>query len=247
MGILSWVFLRSVPVRASFREQLDIFKDEHTWFCTITYIMTFGTFSGLSASFPMMIKSLYGKFPNAPDPLTYAFLGPLIGSLIRVVMGFPSDRWGGSIFTQLAGIGLIGCSLLLIFGGYLAPTSLDQFPVFVILMVLLFFFSGIGNASTFRQYPIIFAHSPRQGAGVIGWTAAVAAYGPFVFSSFIGASITKTGSAAPFFWGAIAFWVLASTINFWYYTRPGKERWDFGRTRWGTWWDAKGRTTTPKE
>src|SRR3990172_7091621 len=36
MGILAWIFLRSVPVRASFKEQLDIFKNKHTWFCTIT-------------------------------------------------------------------------------------------------------------------------------------------------------------------------------------------------------------------
>jgi MFS transporter, NNP family, nitrate/nitrite transporter len=105
-------------------------------------------------------------------------------------------------------------------------------------LVSRFLFSGTGNASTFRQYPIIFAHSPRQGAGVIGFSAAIAAYGPFIFSGLIGTSITGTGSAVPFFVGAIAFWTFASLINFWYYTRPGKERWDFG-TRWGTWWDAE--------
>ncbi|MFN8524520.1 MAG: MFS transporter [Chloroflexota bacterium] len=238
LGILAWIFLRSVPVRATLSQQLDIFKDRHTYFCTITYVMTFGSFSGLSAAFPLMIKALYGDFPNAPDPLTYAFLGPLVGSVIRIVMGFPSDRWGGSIFTQIAGVGLIGCSLILIFGGYLTPASLGQFPAFVVLMVLLFLFSGIGNASTFRQYPIIFAHSPRQGAGVLGFSGAIAAYGPFIFSGLIGTSIAQTGSSVAFFWGAIAFWCFASALNFWCYTRPGKGRWDFGST-WGTWWDAR--------
>jgi MFS transporter, NNP family, nitrate/nitrite transporter len=238
IGILCWIFLRSVPVRATFREQLDIFKDKHTWFCTITYVMTFGSFSGLAAAFPLMIRSLYGDFEGAPDPLKFAFLGPLVGSLIRVVMGWPSDRFGGSIFTQLSGVGLIVCGLALIFGGYLNPTSLDQFPVFVWLMLGLFLFAGIGNASTFRQYPLIFAHSPRQGAGVIGFSAAIAAYGPFVFASLIGMSINRTDSAVSFFVGAIAFWLLASAINWWFYTRPGKGRWDFG-TRWGTWWDAE--------
>jgi NNP family nitrate/nitrite transporter-like MFS transporter len=56
MTVLCWWFLRSVPIKASFKEQLDIFKNKHTWFCTITYMMTFGTFSGLAAAFPMMIK-----------------------------------------------------------------------------------------------------------------------------------------------------------------------------------------------
>lgn len=237
VAALCWRFLRNVPVRATFREQLDIFRDKHTWFCTVTYMMTFGSFSGLAASFPLMIRVLYGEFPGAPDPLAYAFLGPLVGSAVRAAAGWPADRWGGSILTQAAGLGLIGCGLALVLGGYLAPTSLDQFPMFAVLMVGLFFFAGIGNASTFRQYPIIFAHSPRQGAGVLGFSAAIAAYGPFIFSILIGWSIDRTGSAGSFFAGAIAFWVVASAINWWFYTRPGKQRWDFG-TRWGTWWDA---------
>ncbi|MBI3194544.1 MAG: MFS transporter, partial [Ignavibacteriae bacterium] len=68
LTVLCWWFLRSVPIKASFKEQLDIFKNKHTWFCTITYMMTFGTFSGLAAAFQMMIKSLYGNFPDAPEP-----------------------------------------------------------------------------------------------------------------------------------------------------------------------------------
>ena len=69
IGTVAWFFLRSVPIKASFKEQLDIFKIKHTWFCTITYMMTFGTFAGLAAAFPLLIKTLYGSFPGAPDPL----------------------------------------------------------------------------------------------------------------------------------------------------------------------------------
>ncbi|MCU0500938.1 MAG: MFS transporter, partial [Anaerolineae bacterium] len=86
------------------------------------------------------------------------------------------------------------------------------------------FFTGIGNAATFWQYPIIFSDSPRQGAGVIGWTAAIAAYGPFLFSTLIGVAITKTGSPVIFFVGAIIFYFFATAINWWYYTRPGCEK-----------------------
>ena len=66
IGMVAWVFLRSVPIKASFKEQRDIFRIKHTWFCTITYMMTFGTFSGLSAAFPLLIKTLYGSFPGRP-------------------------------------------------------------------------------------------------------------------------------------------------------------------------------------
>jgi len=234
-GVLCWIFLRSVPVKASFGDQLDIMKNKHTWFCVITYVMTFGSFSGFSAAFPIMIKTIYGVFDGAPDPLKYAYLGPLIGSLIRVAGGPLADKFGGSVWTQVSGVGLIGGCLALIFGGYLTPASVAQFDGFLWVMLWIFLMAGIGNFATFRQYPIIFANSPRQGAQVLGWTGAWAAYGPFVFSALIGASITNTGSAAAFFWGAIAFYVLASAINWIYYTKPGAVRGDWGTGK--TWWD----------
>lgn len=223
MGILAWLFLRSVPVRASFKEQLDIFKNKHTWFCTITYVMTFGSFSGFSAAFPLMIKNLYGGFPDAPDPLKFAFLGPLIGSLARVAMGPVTDRLGGARITTLSGLVMLASGLLLVFSGALTPSSTDQFPLFVVLMLIIFLASGVGNASTFRQYPICFAHSPRQGAGVLGWTGAVAAYGPFAWSSLIGLAITRTGSPIPFFYGVAVYYLIATFINWYYYQRKGCE------------------------
>ncbi len=224
IGIVTWVFLRSVPIKASLKQQMDILQSKHTWFCTVTYIMTFGTFSGLSAAFPLLIKTLYGSFPGGPDPLAYAFLGPLVGSTARILFGPVADRIGGAILTTVTGIVLILTVIAMALTGVLAPASLAQFPVFVALMLLIFLFTGIGNAATFRQYPIIFSHSPRQGAGVLGWTAAIAAYGPFLFSVLIGFSITKTGAPTAFFLGAAVFYVIATAINWWYYTRPGCEK-----------------------
>ena len=201
----------------------DVFKNKHTWFCTVTYVMTFGSFSGFSAAFPLMIKTIYGTFPNAPDALTYAFLGPLIGSATRVIFGFVADKTGGAILTHLAGLAMIALCAAMVFLGLLTPTSLDQFPLFVACMRGIFFFSGIGNAATFRQYPIIFAHSPRQGAQVLGFTGAIAAYGPFFFATLVGSSITRTGSATPFFIGATVFYLAAVALNWWFYTRKGAE------------------------
>lgn len=223
-GILSWLQLRSVPVVASFKEQLDIFSDKHTWYCTITYLMTFGGFAGLAAAFPMLIKTVYGTFPDAPDPLVFAFYGPLIGSASRVLFGFVADKTGGAVLTTVSGIGLIaGCSLLIGLD-LLAPTTIDQFPTFVAVMLGLFFFTGIGNAATFRQYPIVFQHNPRQAAGVIGWTAAVAAFGPFIFSMLILAAINASGTPNPFFVGLTIFAVIATVINWYFYQRKGCER-----------------------
>jgi NNP family nitrate/nitrite transporter-like MFS transporter len=220
MGILAWLLIRSVPVKASFAQQLDIFKNKHTWLMTSLYIMTFGSFSGFSAAFPLLIKSLYGSFPGAPDPLAYAFMGPLIGSLLRVVVGPITDKWGGAILTHISGLGLLACAVGVTF--FTQPTAMTMFPAFVMLMLGLFFFSGIGNASTFRQIPMIF--EPRQAGGVIGWTAAVAAYGPFIFAMLIGTVITKLGSPNMFFYGAAVFYLINVFINWYFYLRKNCEK-----------------------
>jgi len=219
-ALLAWVNLRSVSTaKAGFRQQLDIFKNKHTWLMTSLYIMTFGSFSGFAASFPLMIKELYGSFPNAPDPLKYAFLGPLVGAGSRVLFGPISDRFGGARVTQISGIGLLACTLAIL--PYTRPTTLDDFSGFLWLMLGIFFFSGIGNASTFKQMPMIFP--PRQAAGVIGWTSAIAAYGPFVFSVLIGGAISRTGSPTAFLIGAAVFYLLNLVMNWWYYARKGAE------------------------
>jgi NNP family nitrate/nitrite transporter-like MFS transporter len=223
-GFLAWMQLKSIPVKASIKEQFDIFGDKHTWYCTITYLMTFGSFAGLAAAFPMLIKTVYGPFPDAPDPLVYAFYGPLIGSASRVLFGFVADKVGGAILTTISGIGLIvGCGML-VGMDLLDPTSLDQFPMFVAVMLGLFFFTGIGNAATFRQYPIIFQHNTRQAAGVIGWTAAIAAFGPFIFAMLILTAINASGTPNPFFIGLIVFSLIATLVNWYFYQRKGCER-----------------------
>lgn len=224
IGVIAWFQLKSVPVVASFKEQLDIFKMKHTWNCTLTYFMTFGTFAGMAAAFPLLIKTLYGNFPDAPDPLKYAFYGPLIGSAVRVIFGRVADKTGGAILTHITGIVIFICITLLIVLGLLTPTSMDQFPMFVSLILIIFFFTGVGNAATFRQFPIIFSDSPRKAAGVIGWTAAIAAFGPFVFNILIGQSISMTGSSVPFFVliGIICLW--ATWVNWINYTKKGCEK-----------------------
>jgi NNP family nitrate/nitrite transporter-like MFS transporter len=240
--ILAVVFLRSLqmPTRG-FMGQFEILSTRnrartHTWNCTMTYICSFGSFSGFSAAFPMLIKTLYGNFDGAPDPLTYAYLGPLIGGLVRVLAGGLFDRIGGSKGMHWTTLGQILGVVFLAAGGYLTPASVEQFPGFLWGMLWIFLMSGINNAATFRQYPIVFAYSPAKGAQMLGWTGAWAAFGPFVWNSLIATSLEKTGAVTAFFVGVAVFYVYSLGVNWWYYTRKGAERFDYGN-RGGTWWD----------
>ena len=215
-ALWAWVSLKSVPIKANFREQFDIFGNRHTWVMTSLYIMTFGAFSGLAATFPLLIRQIFGGLPNAPDPLAWAFYGPLVGSLVRVAAGPLTDRFGGAVITQIAGLGMIACALGVT---YFTVADMANFTGFVALMLGLFFFAGIGNASTFKQMPMIFP--PRQAGGVIGFTAALAAYGPFIFGMLFAWAFATFGSPDVIFQGLAVFFAFNVALNWWLYARRG--------------------------
>lgn len=240
-ALLAWTMLKSVPVEVSVRQQFDIFRNQDTWWMTLLYIMTFGTFAGLSGQFGLLIKNLYGG-GNAeiatrladgttqvlvagyaiPDPVAYAFLGPLVGAAARVLFSPLTDRFGGAPWTLVSGIGILASVIWT--STTLSPDVStgaaglqSQFTGFVVGMLVIFLFTGIGNASTFKQMPMIFER--RQAGGVIGWTAAIAAFGPFAF----GVGLTLMEPETFYYIGA-AFAVMCITITWVRYARPGAPK-----------------------
>ena len=166
---------------------------------TLLYVMTFGTFSGLSAQFGLLATNLYGtgnslivKGTGATAQMlvagTPSLTPPSTSSSARSsapVRGCSSpltDRMGGARWTVVSGLGLVGSIIYTI--GALVPDTLrggaaERVQPVPLGMLAIFLFAGIGNASTFKQMPMIFER--RQAGGVIGWTAAIAAFGPFLF------------------------------------------------------------------
>ncbi len=213
--ILAAVYLRRVPITANFRQQLDIFREPHTWIMTLIYLMTFGAFSGFAGQLGLLIRAEWGGFADAPDPLKFAFLGPLLGSASRAAFGPLCDKFGGAVWTLVAGIGMTLSTAFCVF--FLDPTSVGQFWWFLGGMLVMFTFAGIGNAGTFKQMPMIFP--PRQAGGVIGWTASVAAFGPFVVGMGLSAVAPRT-----FFIGCTVFFALCTYLTWHFYARPGAPR-----------------------
>lgn len=210
--VLAAVVLKRVPIRASFRDQLDIFSVKQTWVMTAIYLMTFGAFSGFAAQLGLITLAEFGSFENAPDPLKFAFIGPLLGSATRAAWGPLCDRFGGAIWTFVAGIGMTISTVFTVF--FLSPTDVSQFTWFLTGMLAIFTFAGIGNAGTFKQMPMIF--DKRRAGGVIGFTSAIAAFGPFVVG--MGLSFASPRS---FFIGAAVFFAFCTWLTWTNYVRPG--------------------------
>ena len=220
-AILAFTMLKDVPVKANFRQQLDIFGNKNTWILTIIYIMTFGAFSGFAAQYALLVNNVFGKgsdfVAQGYDPETLpkgaalAFLGPMIGAGVRALWGPLCDRFGGAIWTFICGVGMTVFTVVVAF--LVKPTEPGQFWWFFAAMMTVFFFSGLGNAGTFKQMPMIL--NPRQAGGVIGWTAAIAAFGPFIVGMLLSALDPQV-----FFLGCAVFFAFATTLTWIYYARP---------------------------
>ena len=222
-------FLTPRATRENLRGQFAIFREKHNWVMTWLYTMTFGSFIGYSAAFPKLIQDVFGSLPdgslnpNAPNPLHYAWLGPLVGSLIRPVGGWLSDRLGGARVTQWDTVVMIGAALGVAYtvqAAREAPNPEVYWWPFLFLFLLLFTATGIGNGSTFRMIPIIFR--PEQAGPVLGWTSAIAAYGAFLIPRIFGTQI-QAGHAEYALYGFAAYYVSCLIVNWWFYARKNAE------------------------
>jgi len=224
--------MKLVPgeVAVGLKKQFSIFDHKHNWIMTWLYIMTFGSFIGFSMAFPLLIRVVFGTLadgstvnPEAPNPFTYAWLGPLVGSLIRPVGGWLSDRWTGAKVTQLSTAVMILSTLGVAHYVQLAngsDTPQEHFFPFLILFLMLFTTSGIGNGSTFRMIGVIF--EPQQAGPVLGWSSAVAAYGAFLIPRIFGQQI-QAGRPEYALYGFAVYYFSCLIVNWWYYARKNAE------------------------
>jgi NNP family nitrate/nitrite transporter-like MFS transporter len=222
------------PMKENIAKQFAIFRDKHTWSMTALYIVTFGSFIGFSMALPLSITVIFGsthvfdaatnawvhaKNPNAPSALTYAWIGPFVGAAVRPIGGWISDKVGGSIVTQIISAVMVAASAAvgyIMLQAYQSATPEQYFTTFMLLFVVLFTASGIGNGSTFRTIAVIFDRT--QAGPVLGWTSAVAAYGAFVAPVVIGAQI-KAGTPQFAMYGFAVFYALCLVLNWWFYLR----------------------------
>ena len=127
---------------------------------------------------------------------------------------------------------------------------------FFAMFMVLFFATGVGNASTFQMIPVMMRsevdrlmpdlqpvegmrQAEKEAAAIIGFTSAVAAYGAFFIPKSYGTSIAMTGGPSAALWVFLMFYVSCAAVTWWFYTRPGGLLHDIERGR-------KPEVTTPQ-
>jgi NNP family nitrate/nitrite transporter-like MFS transporter len=238
----AWFGMNDIAaMRSSFAEQAVIFKRKHNWIMCWLYTGTFGSFIGYSAGFPLLAKT---QFPGV-DALQLAFLGPLVGALSRSATGWISDKFGGGRVTfWVFALMMAGVAGVLYFLGI--KDQPYAFWGFFASFMLLFFASGVGNASTFQMIPTIMRkellrlepamkpaartkQADMESAAIIGFTSAIAAYGAFFIPKSYGTSIAMTGGVQAALWGFLIFYISCALITWAFYTRKGGLLYDVER------------------
>jgi MFS transporter, NNP family, nitrate/nitrite transporter len=240
-AVAAWFGMNDIAsAKASFAEQSVIFQRKHNWIMSLLYTGTFGSFIGYSAALPLLIKQQYPEV----NPMHFAFLGPLVGSLARSLSGGLADRIGGGRVTFWVFAALAAGVILLLFFLGLGNSALG-FWGFLLTFLLLFAVTGVGNASTFQMIPVIFridrerAHAEREGtlvspaiihreadresAAVIGFTSAIAAYGAFFIPKSFGSSIALSGGPEAALYGFFLFYILCIVVTWMEYSGRNAE------------------------
>lgn len=225
----AWFGMNDIlSAKSTFADQAVIFRRSHTWMMAWLYTGTFGTYIGMSAGFPLLSKLV---FPER-DALQLAFIGPLVGALSRAGSGWVSDRVGGARLSFWVFVAQIIAIL-----GMLWFLQVHDFWGFFATVLLLFFASGVGNASTFQMVPGIMRfelertepdlpaqtrnlQADREAAAITGFISAVAAYGAFYIPKAYGSSIEMTGSANAALWAFLIFYVSCAALTWIAYSGP---------------------------
>jgi len=236
--LLSMRYLTPKETKENLIGQFGIFRNKHNWVMTWLYTITFGSFIGYANAFPKLIDDVFGVIrvgvdgaplaeaianPGAPMSAKFIWIGAGVGALIRPLGGWLSDKLGGARVTHWDTIVMIGATIGA--GWFVAqasqsPEPQQYFMPFLLLFILLFATTGIGNGSTFRMIPIIF--SKEQAGPVLGWTSAIAAYGAFLIPKIFATQI-KAGTPQYALYGFAGYYLSCLVLNWWFYARKNAE------------------------
>jgi NNP family nitrate/nitrite transporter-like MFS transporter len=191
-----WFAAKEPPDREhqTFREHIACLFEKDGWAFSLIYIITFGGFIGLASFLPTYFYDQFKVTKVEAGQLT--MLATLMGSAVRVVGGYISDRIGG-INTLSAVLILVAVTLVL------CGFASSSVAVTTLLFMLCFAALGAGNGALFQLVPLRWPLTTAVAGSMIG---EVGALGGGFLPNAMGQSKQYTGT---YLWGFVSFAVLA--------------------------------------
>ena len=193
--IVMAVFAKEPPDREhqSFRQHIACLFEKDGWAFSLIYVVTFGGFIGLANFLPTYFHDQFNVTKIEAGQLT--MLAALMGSGIRILGGYISDRIGG--INTLTGVLAIAIVSVVLAGA--ANTSLTATTL---LFMLCFAALGAGNGALFQLVPLRWPATTAVAGSMIGELGAL---GGGLIPNAMGLSKQFTGT---FFYGFLAFAVV---------------------------------------
>jgi MFS transporter, NNP family, nitrate/nitrite transporter len=178
----------------SFRQHIACLFEKDGWAFSLIYVVTFGGFIGLASFLPTYFYDQFKVTKVEAGQLT--MLAALMGSAVRVVGGYVSDRIGGintlSAVLVVVAVCLVLCGLA---GGSLVATTL--------LFMVCFAAFGAGNGALFQLVPLRWPLTTAVAGSMIG---EIGALGGGFIPNAMGLSKQYLGT---YFWGFATFAAVA--------------------------------------
>ena len=166
---------------------------------------------------------------------SFGFVSARAAALSRAATGALADKYGGGRVTIWTFVVMIAATCGVLFF-VAAKDQPGAFWGFFAMFMILFFATGVGNASTNGMIPVImrqevkrlmpnlddeqFQHQTGvESAAIIAWTSAMGAYGAFFIPKAFGTSISATGGPQAALIGFLVFYVTCLAITWFFYTR----------------------------
>ncbi|RMI35154.1 nitrate/nitrite transporter [Nocardia stercoris] len=241
--------------QANLGYMLEALRVPQSWAIAFLYIGTFGSFIGFGFAFGQVLNISFTADLKAQAALIavpaakaaamkavagkaslhaaqIAFIGPLLGSLVRPLGGKWADKIGGSKVTLYTFIGMTAAAILIA----MASTQADHhggvakggvMTMLVIAFLILFVLTGIGNGAVTKLIPSVFdaksksidgtakeqaVWSQNTAGALIGFVGAFGGLGGVAINLVLRSSYNSTKSATTAFWIFMAFYVVCAVV-----------------------------------
>ncbi|EIA21077.1 nitrate/nitrite transporter [Listeria fleischmannii] len=170
--------------KKTLKQQLSVVKDKNTWFLSLFYFLTFGSFVALSNYLPSFMSDQFLMNPVNAGLVSAAFAA--VATLMRPVGGVVADKMNP---TKLLS-GLFICVILFALG---MAVLLENYVIFTTCIFLTALAVGLGNGVVFKMVPMV---SKGNTGAVTGFVGAAGGLGGFFPPLVLGAVKESTGSFA---------------------------------------------------
>ena len=238
------VALRAGTSLANLRSILSV---PDTWAISFLYMCASGSFLGFAFAFGQVLQHHFIASGQSHGQASLhaaevAFIGPLLGSLARIVGGRLSDRFGGGHVT------VIVFAASIVAGGFLVGVSthddlvhghggpaLDTTIGYMMGFIALFIFCGAAKGAVYKLIPSVFEARGRalelgngerrdwtrvRSGALIGFAGAFGALGGVGIDMALRQSYNAVGSETPAFWTFLACYFGATALAWVRYGRP---------------------------